>query len=484
MLIRNLNEILDSTRIAGSPEIPAIPISRIDYDSRKVTGGSLFVAISGYNSDGHRFLPEAERRGAVAAIVQHADARIGIPQFVVQDTRLCMAYIAANFYRESLSSMRLIGITGTNGKTTTSFLIRSVLDAAGIASGLIGTIRYQIGDKEIRAWNTTPESSDISNFLYQMQQSGQDACVLEVSSHGLMLNRVAGLKFEVAVFTNLTQDHLDFHNDMENYFDAKARLFSHLQPAGSAVINSADPYGRRLIGNMEKNLIDFACGDIEASVSAAEWRSSINGLEFIARTPLGPVEIRSRLLGDFNVENILAAIAAGIALNSDLETIRHGIETVSRIPGRLETIEIPENRTAVVDYSHTPDALKKALLVLKRLTKNNLWVIFGCGGDRDQAKRPIMGRIATELADRIIITSDNPRSEDPEAIIRDISGGLTRDKRIQVEPDRRQAIHYGLEHATKGDTILIAGKGHEDYQEINGIRHPFDDRKIVEGFFQ
>ncbi len=484
MKIKYLNEIIEQDYVTGNPDIPAIPICQIDYDSRKVKEGSLFIAISGFTTDGHHFLPEVERKGAVAAIVEKKSEQIKIPQFVVNNSRVTMAQVSANFYREEISKMRLIGITGTNGKTTIAFLVKSILEAAGLRTGLIGTIYYDIDGNPTKAWNTTPESADLCNFLYQMYQSGQYGCVLEVSSHGLMLNRIDGLEFEVGVFTNLTQDHLDFHTDMEAYFEAKKRLFSHLHPTGSAVINTADPYGLRMAESIEHDLIDYAAGKFEASVSAMKWCSSIKGLDFIAKTPLGPIEIRSSLIGDFNVENILAAIGTGLAMKFDLDTIRRGIESIHGVPGRLQTLRIQGDRTVVIDYSHTPDALKKALLVLQRVTKNNLWVIFGCGGDRDRAKRPVMGKLAGDIADLIIITSDNPRTEDPDKIIDDIIRGMIVDKRVHIEPDRKQAIYYALMHSKTGDTILIAGKGHEDYQEIGGKRFPFDDKKIVEGFFQ
>jgi len=484
MKIKYLNELLDQDLVLGKPDIPAIPVSRIDYDSRKVKDGSLFIAISGFTTDGHRFLPEVENKGAVAAIVERKNDQVRLPQFVVENSRQLMALVSARLYQEELSKMRLVGITGTNGKTTISFLIKSILETAGLHSGLIGTIYYDIAGNITKAWNTTPESADICHFLYQMNRGGQSGCVLEVSSHGLLLKRIEGLVFEVAVFTNLTQDHLDFHGDMEAYFDAKKKLFSHLQPSGTAVINIRDPYGQRLVEDIEQDVIDYAAGECDASVSAVEWRSTIHGLVFIARTPLGPIEIQSALIGDFNVENILAAIATGLAMKFDLNTIRRGIEKVKSVPGRLQTLGIENDRTVVIDYSHTPDALQKSLLVLQRITKKNLWVIFGCGGDRDRTKRPIMGKVAGDIADHIVVTSDNPRSEDPVEIINAIIQGIGSDKNIFIQPDRKQAIFYTLKHSQAGDTILIAGKGHEDYQEIHGKRYPFDDLKIVEGFFQ
>ncbi len=484
MKIKYLNELLDRNLVMGNPNIPAIPVSRIDYDSRKVKDGSLFIAISGFTTDGHRYLPEVANKGAVAAIVERKNNQIHLPQFVVENSRQIMALVSARLYQEELSKMRLVGITGTNGKTTISFLIKSILETAGLRSGLIGTIYYDIAGNVTKAWNTTPESADICHFLYQMNRGGQSGCVLEVSSHGLFLKRIDGLAFEVAVFTNLTQDHLDFHGDMEAYFDAKKRLFTHLQPSGAAVINILDPYGQRLANGIEQDVIDYAAGDRDASVSAVKWHSTIHGLAFIVRTPVGPVEIHSALIGDFNVENILAAIATGLAMQFDLNTIRRGIEAVKSIPGRLQTLRIENDRTVVIDYSHTPDALQKALLVLQRITRKNLWVVFGCGGDRDRTKRPIMGKVAGDIADHVVVTSDNPRSEDPIEIINAIVPGIGSDKNIHIEPDRKQAIIYSLNHAQAGDTILIAGKGHEDYQEIRGKRFPFDDRKIVEGFFQ
>lgn len=484
MKVRYLNEILDRNAVSGRPDIPPIPVNGIEYDSRRVEKGSLFVAISGFTKDGHTFLNDVYQKGAVAAIVEKMDGRIPLPQFRVDNSREIMARVSSNFYSAEIKKMRLIGITGTNGKTTTSFLVKSVLEAAGLRSGLIGTIHYDIAGNVTKAWNTTPESADICKFLYMMSQGGQTGCVLEVSSHGLMLNRVDGLAFEAGVFTNLTQDHLDFHIDMESYYEAKKRLFSHLKPGGSAVINTGDPYGKRIADSVEHDLIDFSIGDIDASVQAGDWQSSLKGLDLMVKTPLGPVEIHSPLIGDFNVENILAAVATGLALKFDLKTIRRGIESVPGIPGRLQPIPVSGDRTVVIDYSHTPDALKKALLVLQRISTKKLWVVFGCGGDRDKAKRPLMGKIACDIADRIIVTSDNPRTEDPQLIIQAIIKGLTMDKRVHIEPDRKTAICFALEQAAAGDTILVAGKGHEDYQEIAGKRYPFDDRKIVEGFFQ
>jgi UDP-N-acetylmuramoyl-L-alanyl-D-glutamate--2,6-diaminopimelate ligase len=355
------------------------------------------------------------------------------------------------------------------------------MESAGIRCGLIGTIYYQIGKEQRNAWNTTPESADLCRMFYEMYQNGQRGCVLEVSSHALALRRVNYLEFETAVFTNLTQDHLDFHKNMEEYFTAKKSLFSLLKANGTAVINCQDDYGQNLIQSLDCNIVSFGSGE-SGDIRADSWQSHIDGLDLKISTGNDIIEINSPLIGEFNVENILAAVSTGLAIGIDNKKIKKGIEDVSIIPGRLETIKLDNDVTAVVDYAHTPDALEKAINVLRELTRKQLWVVFGCGGDRDKTKRPIMGRITSSLADRIIITSDNPRSEDPDKIISDIISGIEGKSGFIVESDRKKAIESALCEATQGDTILIAGKGHEDYQEINGIKHPFDDRLIVKDY--
>jgi UDP-N-acetylmuramoyl-L-alanyl-D-glutamate--2,6-diaminopimelate ligase len=436
------------------------------------------VAIHGDSTDGHHYLKEAVNRGAIAAIVEKQNSEITIPQYIVKDSRKALASIASEFYRPEIDEMRVIGITGTNGKTTTSFLIRSVLNAARLYSGLIGTIHYDIGGELIQAWNTTPESGDLVQMMYDMHEHKQRGCVIEASSHGLALHRLDGIKFELAVFTNLSQDHLDFHADFEDYYQAKKLLFSKLKPDGYAIINADDPHGQRLLNEIDSKYIDFSeSGD--AAVTATHWESSLGGVTLLAQTSKGRINITSPLIGKFNIENILAAISAGIALDIDLNTIKHGIESVSRVQGRLEPVSTNLDKTIIVDYCHTPDALEKALNVLAEMTDNKLWVVFGCGGDRDKLKRPLMGKIATKIADRVIITSDNPRSESPESIIDEILKGVNNNTQVEVEVKRRDAIQQALAKASAGDTILVAGKGHENYQEINGIKYPFDDRQVI-----
>jgi UDP-N-acetylmuramoyl-L-alanyl-D-glutamate--2,6-diaminopimelate ligase len=473
-----LDQILENVSIVQKHNYSNIRISNITHNSRDITGDSLFVAIRGYATDGHKYLKEAYKKGAVAAIVEEMVSDTGIPQIEVRDSRDALAQVTVNFFKPELDQMRLIGITGTNGKTTTSFLIKSIMESGGIRCGLIGTIYYQVGDDQKEAWNTTPESADLCRMFYEMHQKGQRGCVLEVSSHALALHRVNYLEFEAAVFTNLTQDHLDFHKDMNEYYAAKKSLFSLLKNNGTAIINFDNEYSQKLLTELSGNKLSFGTKG-SGSVRAKTWQSSIDGLQLDVAIGEEVMTLKSPLIGEFNVENILAAISTGVALGIDINKIKTGVEKVTTIPGRLETIALQNGITAVVDYSHTPDALEKALKVLRKLTKNKLWVVFGCGGDRDKAKRPMMGKIATALADKIIITSDNPRSEDPEKIISDIQNGIKATTDIKIEVDRRKAIQRSLTGASSGDTILIAGKGHEDYQEIKGVKYPFDDRLIV-----
>ncbi len=472
--LKRLSTLIDHPLSAAED----LQIGSVVYDSRKTTESSLFVAIKGFAVDGHSYLEKARQNGAVAAVVAHINKAVDLPQYIVADTRKALADIAARFFQPEISKLRIAGVTGTNGKTTTSYLIRSVFNAAGIASGLIGTIQYEIGKRCIKAWNTTPESVDIFQMMYDMVKSGQNGCVLEASSHGLALNRLDNIGFDIAVFTNLSQDHLDFHNDFEDYFQAKKKLFSLLRSDVKAVINLDDPYGDRLCAEIQAEIIDFSTTR-EAAVMATEWKNTLAGLHINVHTPLGPILINSKLIGEFNVENILATVAAGIGMNFDLETIKRGIENVNAVPGRLQPVPVKKDIAVIVDYSHTPDALQKALKVLGGMTKNNVWVVFGCGGDRDKKKRPIMGEIASTYAQHVIVTSDNPRSETPATIIDAILNGISDRKNTVVRENRREAIKYALDHALPGDTVLVAGKGHEDYQEISGVKHPFDDRLVI-----
>jgi UDP-N-acetylmuramoyl-L-alanyl-D-glutamate--2,6-diaminopimelate ligase len=479
MKVKYLSELLSTINLVGTINSPPeMPIRHICYDSRNANPGSLFVAIRGFKFDGHDYLDQARVAGAVAAIVEEPDRSVPLPQYVVKDSRIALSQIAANFYRPEIDNLRLVGITGTNGKTTSSYLIRSILDAAGVRSGLIGTIAYFTGEKITKAWNTPPESADLYKMLYNMAITDVRGCVVEVSSHALQLHRVDNLKFEVGVFTNLTQDHLDFHRDMEDYFNAKSLLFKHVLPGGHAVINADDAYGQRLLSQLNLNSLTFAIKN-KAQVTVQNWTSTLNGIYVQIESAWGQLDIQSPLIGEFNVENILAAVSTGLVMNFDIKTIINGIESVHSVPGRLEPIQTKDKRSIIVDYAHTPDALQKSLSVLRKLSSGAIWVVFGCGGDRDKAKRPIMGQIASDYADFLIVTSDNPRSENPNRIIQDILSGISDKNNVVVEEDRRLAIAYALKNSQEADTILIAGKGHEDYQEIQGVKHPFDDRLVV-----
>ena len=453
-------------------------VSNLQYDSRKVEMGTLFFAVKGFKVDGHRYLGAVKDAGAVAAVVQEVHPEVDLSQIEVVDSRKAMALITRNFYTPEIDDLSLIGITGTNGKTTTSFLVQSILEKAGIKTGLIGTIAYYIGPQKINAWNTTPESVDLYNLLFQIHLNKQRAAVLEISSHALALHRVDGMQFDAAVFTNLTRDHMDFHTDEEDYFRTKAKLFNMLKPGGIAVINIDDPYGRRLSEEFQPVAITYGF-DAKAQVKVENWQMSMTGMHLNFSTPAGKLEINTKLIGEFNIHNILSAIGVGIAKELQLASIKLGIEAVDHIPGRLQSFEIKDGVVAVVDYAHTPDSLDKAIRTLRKIVKNRLIVLFGCGGDRDKGKRPQMGRIAETLGDIAIVTTDNPRTEKPEKIIEDILAGMSLKEKQIVISDRREAIHKAVEIAEKGDIILVAGKGHEQYQEINGVKYDFNEFAII-----
>lgn len=475
---KSLAEILGNILSKVDSSYHNIYVEKITYDSRKVTPGTLFVAVKGFTVDGHDYLEEAQEKGAIAAIVETKLGDLGLPQVVVKNTRQIMARIAANFYLPEVANIRTVGITGTNGKTTTTYLVRSIMEQAGISSGLIGTIAYHIGDESYPSWNTTPESVDLFEMIYSMYSKGQRGCVMEVSSHGLALNRVDSMNFDAAVFTNLSHDHLDFHHDVDSYFSAKKKLFDLLNPKGIAIINIDDKYGEILKKDIEQNTILFGLNS-KADVFPKQWASDLYGINMTINTARGDLEINSSLIGQFNVENILAAVSVGLAFNFDLKTIQAGVEKMKSVPGRLEPIKLSKNRIGIIDYSHTPDALKKALQELNKIAKKDLWVIIGCGGDRDRKKRPIMGKIATDYATHVIVTSDNPRTENPDDIITEIMSGITDKHKVFVEADRKKSIQIALDNTNKNDIILIAGKGHETYQEIQGIKYPFDDKQVI-----
>jgi UDP-N-acetylmuramoyl-L-alanyl-D-glutamate--2,6-diaminopimelate ligase len=452
----------------------------VENDSRRAGPNTLFVAIAGQKVDGHRFLAQAFERGAAAAVVHDIPAGFqDRPLLLAPDTRQALAIIAGALAGRPDRDMTLVGITGTNGKTTTAFLLAEAMSEASLEAGLISTVGSRVGTRWQPAEHTTPEAPDLFNLLLDMKSAGCRGAVMEVSSHALELQRVYGLKFAAAAFTNLTQDHLDFHGDMDSYFAAKARLF-HEYDLGTAVINNDDPYGRQLVRWAKCRVVTYGSKSF-AEVKAEEVRLSIEGLTLTAATPRGRLEIRSPLTGRFNASNLLCALGVIEALELPQEALIRAAAKFTGAPGRLERFDLG-GRWAYVDYAHTPDALTKVLFELRHLTAGPLHVLFGCGGNRDRGKRPMMGLAAASEADHIWVTTDNPRNEDPQAIIDEILIGIPTLEKITTILDRREAIRTALENLPLNGVLLIAGKGHEDYQEIKGVKHPFDDRDEVRTF--
>jgi len=452
-----------------------VEVKDIRYDSRRVHPGDMFAAIPGENFDGAQFIEQAISKGARSFLTsQEVPAINGYTAVQARKVRLALALASKNFYESPSEKLKVIGITGTNGKTTTSYLLHGILDEAGVQAGLIGTVQYLVGGEVLSAARTTPESPDLNSLMTGMLSSGSQACILEVSSHAVALDRIAGMRMEVGVFTNLTRDHLDFHQDMEDYYQAKARLFLEEDTVHSAV-NLDDPYGKRLAEEIGESVVTFGLkqGNVRPSgeISTGEW-----GSRFTLQTPWGELDVDTTLPGLFNVSNIMAAVSAAGLLGVATYHITEGIRKVTRVPGRFERVERGQLFTAVVDYAHTPDALENLLENARKLTPGRTIVVFGCGGDRDRAKRSLMGEVAERLADLVIVTSDNPRSEEPDAIIDNIMDGL-RDKKgpVQRVTDRREAITLAVGEAKQGDIVVVAGKGHENYQITGKKVLPFSD---------
>src|SRR4051794_666126 len=453
----------------GAPEVE---ITGLAYSTDAVEPGSLFFCVPGFRADGHDFAPRAIERGAVALVCQRP-LGLGGPEVVVHDVRAAMGPAAARFYGDPTAELRVVGITGTNGKTTTAFLVRHLLEAAGMSTGLLGTVKRVVGGVEEDVERTTPEAVDLQATFRRMFDSGDRACAMEVSSHALELGRVSGIHFACRVFTNLTQDHLDFHPTMEDYFLAKRRLF---EGPGPAVVNADDEYGRRLAGELD-GAITFAV-EREADYRARDVRFDLTGARFTCEAPEGAITMESPLPGLFNVQNVLAAVAAVRTLDVPLEGIPDALAGFGRVPGRFEPVDEGQDFGVLVDYAHTPDSLENVLRAAREITSGRLHVVFGAGGDRDRSKRPLMGAAARELADRVIVTSDNPRSEDPAAIVEQVLEGAGAGAEREV--DRRRAIERAVESAEAGDVVVIAGKGHEQGQEFEGGRkEPFDDVTVV-----
>jgi UDP-N-acetylmuramoyl-L-alanyl-D-glutamate--2,6-diaminopimelate ligase len=499
MELRKLLEGVEIKRIAGETKKE---IEGIAYHSNQVGKGFLFAAIRGTEVDGHHFIGGAVQKGAEAVLLEEEKEIPNKTLIFVPNSRQALAKVSSNFYGDPSSQVKLIGITGTNGKTTTTYLLESIFKKAGWAVGVIGTINYRFSQKTIPAPNTTPESLDLQRILWEMVREGTTHVIMEVSSHGLDLDRVFGCRFDVVVFTNFTSEHLDYHKTLNQYFESKKKLFSDSLIKSSktrrfAVTNHDDPEGEKIVEGIPLPIIRYGLNP-SCDIYADQVTSGFEGLSCRIKTPQGEFPIHSRLIGGFNLYNILAAVAVGIGMNVPLEIVKKGIEGLEGVSGRFEKIENRKDIEVIVDYAHTHDALERALVGLRDILESSfqsngkMITVFGCGGDRDRTKRPLMGEVAGKYSDLVILTSDNPRTEDPLAImdevergfksifLKELNGNTIRDWRTKKGylkvPDRREAIRMAIRLAWPSDTVLIAGKGHEDYQIIGKKRFPFDDR--------
>ena len=470
--LASAGDLEQSARLTG-------PCPGIAYDSRAVVPGQIFVALKGRHADGAAYAAQAAAAGASAVVAEDAAGGAStIPWIVVPNARLALARLAAEYFEHPSRDLRVVGITGTNGKTTTAYLVAGIFEAAGTRCGMIGTVEYRVGATAVPATRTTPEAPELQGLLRRMRDEGCGACAMEVSSHALALRRADAIRFAGAVFTNLTRDHLDFHESMEDYFAAKRRLFEMAGPDAPAVVNADDPRGATLL-ELAGRAVSYGLART-ADVSPGPLHFSLEGLSFEIRCPQGTVRVRSRLVGKPNVYNILAAVGVTAAMGVPIEAIEEGLRNLSGVPGRFEVVSSPtDDITVVVDYAHTDDALRN-LLETARPMAQRLVTVFGAGGDRDRTKRPLMGLVAARLSDVVVITSDNPRSEDPARIIEEVMRGAEPEirqsqARVLTVVDRAEAIRTAVRDAAAGDLVLVAGKGHEKYQEIGGVSHPFDD---------
>ncbi|MFB3924447.1 MAG: UDP-N-acetylmuramoyl-L-alanyl-D-glutamate--2,6-diaminopimelate ligase [Syntrophales bacterium] len=496
MQLRDVLKNVEAIEVAGDL---SGEVSSIHYDSRKCREGSLFVAVRGLKRDGHDYIREALARGAKYVVGEKAvPSAPGVTVIRVGNSRRTLGLLGRNFYRDPSACLSIIGVTGTNGKTTVTFLLESILKAAGSCVGVIGTINYRYGGKTIPAPNTTPESLDLQRVLREMADDGVNHVIMEVSSHALDLGRVDDCRFAVGIFTNLSQDHLDYHGTMENYFSAKKRFFRMLEKDGNGrlrpgvILNVDDPWGRRLYGEIAVDALTYGL-EQGADVSADQIRLSADGITARLLLPGGQFAIRSSLIGKFNLYNVMAAAAACSFLHVPDRFIQVGIENMKTIPGRMEKVNLEGQPVVFVDYAHTEDALKRVLQNISEFKKGRIITVFGCGGDRDRGKRPLMGKTSAQYSDLTIVTSDNPRTEDPLAIIAEIERGINSgaykkyaaeelggfgQKGYAVIVDRKSAIEKAISIAAPSDIVLIAGKGHESYQIVGGRTLPFDDRAV------
>jgi UDP-N-acetylmuramoyl-L-alanyl-D-glutamate--2,6-diaminopimelate ligase len=477
-----LKELIKNLQYQCLENMTNCEIKGISSNSRNIRPGYLFVALKGQKYDGHSFVNQAINKGAKAVIVQR-DLRLKkrVTKILVQDSQLALINVCAALFEPFTEKLRVIGITGTNGKTTISYLIEKILTCAGYPPGVIGTINYRVGNKTFVAVNTTPQVDSLQSLLQKIVYAKSKYAIIEVSSHALAQRRTEGIRFCSAIFTNLTREHLDYHGSLANYFSAKLKLFEGLDARAWAIINIDDPWGKKLARRISSRQLNFGI-ECPAHIQAKNLKLGIMGSKFTVVTPRGNIEIESPLIGRHNVYNILAAISATFVENIDFSHIALGVKELSYVPGRLERIDCGQNFLVFVDYAHTEDALKNILLTVKKTGKRKIILIFGCGGERDKTKRPRMGKLATEFSDFVFITSDNPRSENPNKIISDILSGVNekKTKNFKVVVDRLQAIQEALSMVSAGDIVIIAGKGHESVQILANKIIPFSDREVAE----
>ncbi|GAB6990612.1 UDP-N-acetylmuramoyl-L-alanyl-D-glutamate--2,6-diaminopimelate ligase [Paenibacillus pini] len=484
-----LNELVSTLTIAEIIGECNITITGLQTDSRKVAPGDLFICLPGHTVDGHDYAAQAEENGAAALVVERR-LETELPQILVKDCRFAMAVIADAFFGSPSTHMNVIGVTGTNGKTTTTYLIEKMMNDHGVNTGLIGTIQMRYGGRTFPMSGTTPEALDLQRSLDDMSANGVECCVMEVSSHALEQGRVKGTDFRTAIFTNLSQDHLDYHKSMEEYQAAKGLFFARLgnkfnhdvKRRKHAVLNADDPSSAYFAKITSAEIITYGI-DEPADVRASNISITAQGTYFHLDTFRGSTDIQLRMVGKFNVYNAMAAIAAGLLEGIELEAIKRSLESIAGVDGRVESVDAGQPFAVIVDYAHTPDGLENVLKTVKEFAKGRVLTVFGCGGDRDRTKRPIMGKIAAKYSDMAIVTSDNPRTEDPDLILKDIEQGLQEDQvpenQYMLIVDRRKAIQKAIEMASPDDVVLIAGKGHETYQIIGHTKHDFDDRVIA-----
>lgn len=475
-----LTEVMEGVNVQDWQGSRQTEVSALAYESNRVEPGSVFCTWKGQVKDGHAFVPDAVKRGAVAVVAEKRIADLKVPGIRVENGRRALGRMAANFYGNPSRQVRVVGVTGTNGKTSTAMLLQSLLEMGGLRSGLLGTVVNDTGKGQVAAKHTTPEGLDLQHFLAEMRENGCRAAAIEVSSHALDQGRTEGVEFAGAIFTNLGRDHLDYHQTLEAYEGSKAQLFRGLGSKAFAVINAEDPAGIRIASQCAPGVRIMRYGVERGDVCARDLKMGTGGSSFVLCAPEGEVAATLPWLGRFNVANAMAAAAGALASGVPLEKVAAGMGRAPAVPGRMERVAGPQEITVLVDYAHTEDAVRAAMETLRPLTRAKLWVVLGAGGDRDKGKRPKMAAAAESLADELILTSDNPRNEDPKVILQEMKSGLSAGSRVLVIENRSEAIRTAVLGAGSGDVVLIAGKGHEEFQEIRGAKLPFSDRREAE----